>query len=1091
MAASSSPPAPPPPLSLALSLSATTPHVSLPPTARVSHPAIAGRLNAAPCFSLTSFLSESPSDPEQHPLSSPPASPPHAAHLDTRHMHPPRRRRKRLSAARIARPKDAMPGFRRRRHFAPGNNKSTAFRPRSRAAPGAAAHFDRAVSAATYYNRPNPDQQAPDSAPLPDESPAPPLCPVHSEPAVLLTCRKSGANRGRLFFKCARKSHAQCDFFRWADDCVAPTSDAENEVPPVQRHSITPAPAVHTLDVDVDVDADADALPDALRRVLRRLFSHPFFRPAQEACVRRLLAARSTVALIPTGGGKSLIYQMFAALRPGIVVVITPLLSLMHDQLQALPPCLPGACLRSGQPPDVQADTERRLCSGAVKILFISPERLFSKRFARLMGAEHAPCVSLVVVDEAHCISHWSHNFRVAYMRIPLALFGANSFAPVFRQQPLVLALTATATVQTLRDVCASLHTDVQQDVVRSDSARTNLMLCVSRVRGSGNVDGKAHELVRRLKMRPFAPILGIDKEMQSTEGNKDDEDDNSAQGEDDGEPLRKKRRKVAAVKDDLNIGWGSNLNFTKRARNGKNVKRRARHTGSLIVYVTKQKDCEAVKNYLLASTLSLQGKVEMYHAGMSLKLREKVQTQFEKGSIAILVATVAFGMGLNFSNVRGVIHFDMPSSLEAYWQEVGRAGRGGEEAFCTVLYSNFDVSRTLSRSHSDGIDKSQIRQFLRTFMSRMFEWKPISQHTRAFLFEQAKCGEEEEREGEAVFSDVGAEGDEKLPKVEEECGRCILRMTEYDLNRKMDLRLETAETMCALLERELDDFWLLRPTNTKVKVRFYSQCAESLAKNRDSRLRAADRMVISAILKHGTQSNGEYCVDLGDAGFQEEHVIGSLKRLQEARHITYEFYERGLQAQCSGAGVAQVKSELETWVQRVHDRFVRMELIRGQKAQAVVQTFCKADQLLSDREQSEFVHDAMGAYLAGDVDDEAKGRSGDGELVTTASVERMKQVRRAVVGVMGEQGCGGRAARSGRQVARILHGLDSAAFRAKQWYSHCNWGRFVDVRFEEVIAVATEVATGRKKARSAGSNFTREEKQKRHAHDEDDVNSY
>lgn len=1024
------------PLALTLSLPHNPSSILAPKPSAPSHPTIKGRLNSRQnSVSLNSLLSvESPSHPEQQPQStSPQQSQQHNQHFEAR------RRRKHRAKSRIARPKDAMPGYRRRRFHASYSSKNrNKFKPQSTSAPGGAAHFDRGVTSATYYNRPGavPDHDEQNRL----QQIPPPLCLVHSQPAVLLTCKKAGPNRGRIFFKCSIKASAQCDFFRWADDACAPVSDADSHTPLSQ-------PATHAAAIEEVSDDD----PDALRDVLRRVFGHEHFRPAQQQAISCLLSSRSTVALIPTGGGKSLIYQMFAAVRPGLVVVVTPLISLMQDQLRNLPKDLPGVCFRSGQQADVLAETERRICSGQAKILFISPERLFSDRFRRLMGAKDGPRVSLIVVDEVHCISQWSHNFRTSYLRIPHALFGGNGTSPVFgTNDPPVLALTATATKQTLEDICQCLKIDVDDGVIQCNGNRENLKLSLSRV--GTTIDAKAYELVRRLKMEPFSSVLGIcDETNGSTSENRE-----NCVAESDDQPPQKKRRKTSKIEDDLSIGWGSNLNFTKRVRANSKIQRR-KHSGSLIVYVTKQKDCEVVRNYLQSSSLYLRGKIEMYHAGMYQREREKVQALFEKGSIAILVATVAFGMGLDYSSVKGVIHFDVPSSIEAYWQEVGRAGRRGDEAYCLVFLNSFNVHRILSRSHSDGIDKSTIRQFMRKLVATKFDLKTMTQRTREFLDARADASSDSSDDGIEKNRDRQSREEAVIDR---DCSCCMMRLTQYDLNRNVDMRFETAETICAIIERELAGFRLLKECNTKIKARFYSQAPETLVKRPPKAVRAQDRMIIDSVLKHGKHSGGQYTLDLRDAAFREDQVVGSLRRLQEARHISFEMFEKGIEVECDSVCFETLKEKMDALVGLVYQKLANIEAVRVRKALAVARLFSQADELLSDMEQSAFLHSTIRAYFDGEEVSEEWRRDGEQLLCNWGkpTADRIKQIRNVTIEVMNEEKCGSRGPQSSRQITRILHGMDSAAFRAKDWYSQRHWGRFVDVAFEEAKKVVGQV---------------------------------
>lgn len=1023
-----------------------------PKATKRSHPSIAGRLNTfRPQVALNTFLdhasgSSSEDDDDENETHQP---------SDNRQFDNKRRRSKRRKS-RIARPRDSMPGFGKRR-YGRIRTANGGFTARSGGAAGGSRHLDRGVSAATYYGKRVVGDDD-DAGAVADTAATRalgvleadmigvaghdvPVCLVHGAPCIVFACKKPGKNFRREFYKCAkRQRYEQCDFFRWVDDPPACASDAEDLTDDEQALA-KEIPAI------VDFDDDDE---NALDMLATDFFGHSEYRPGQKESIRRLLEGRSTLALMPTGGGKTLIYQAFAAIRPGLVVVVTPLISLMHDQLASLPKGLQGACLRSGQPLDVILATEHKIRSGEVKVLFISPERLFTARFRRLMGGRNAPHVSLVVVDEAHCVSQWSHNFRTAYLRIPTVLFGtAGARGRLFKEDPLVLALTATATKQTIRGICTSLRIRADHDCVRCDSVRNNLSLTLSKVEGT--VDAKAFELVRRLKAEPFASLLGIAHIHNKSKEKEESEEHtgNDAKGE--RQAPSRKRQKTNKGGDDW-IGWGSNLNVSKRIRAVK--QQGGKHAGSLIVYVSKQKDCESLRNYLSSSTLHLRGKVGMYHAGMSQAERNKVQKQFEGGSIPILVATVAFGLGLNYSNVLGVVHFDMPSSLEVYSQEIGRAGRSGGVAFCHAFYSEYDGCRLLSRSHADGIDRSVVRQFLRKLVGNKFEFKSMTKHMQVYSM---KCKDKDIDTSDESGSEKETEGDtDKDPDADDKVH--VLSVTEYDLCRVLDIKYETAETICAIIETDMEGLRLLKSAHTKMKVKFFSQTPEALQKSTSRALKLQDKFVLDAIQRHGKQTNGQYELNLIHASLREDQVAGSLNRLQGGRHISFEPNERGLQVECVGKCYADLKRNLERWASLIHEKLVRIEKIRRSKAIAVVKTLSDADNMLTDEEQSKFIHASVAEYFSKDDDEcdvEDKTPENGGKELTD---EELKRVRRAALALSREEGHGSTRPQTARQIARIMHGINSAGFSAKHWWNCGHWGRYVEVDFEKTRSIAAQV---------------------------------
>ncbi len=325
---------------------------------------------------------------------------------------------------------------------------------------------------------------------------------------------------------------------------------------------------------------------------LNQYFGFNSFRNGQEPVVRRLLNAESSVAIFPTGAGKSLCYQLPALMLPGLTLVVSPLLSLMKDQLDFLvSKNIPAARLDSTLSRDEYSSILENAKSGRLKILMISVERFKNERFRNHLEKMN---VSLLAVDEAHCISEWGHNFRPEYLKLPDY---RNDF-----KIPQVLLLTATATTQVVEDMCKRFGIP-DSNVTITGFYRENLYLQVSPVTGSTRNDS----LYNTISKNPESPT---------------------------------------------------------------------------IVYVTLQKTAETVAAFLSSKGVG----AAHYHAGLKSDDRERIQDRFIHGELNCIVATIAFGMGIDKKDIRRVIHYDLPKSLENYSQEIGRSGRDGENSFCEVL---------------------------------------------------------------------------------------------------------------------------------------------------------------------------------------------------------------------------------------------------------------------------------------------------------------------------------------------------------------------------------------------------------------------
>lgn len=552
------------------------------------------------------------------------------------------------------------------------------------------------------------------------------------------------------------------------------------------------------------VEPSASYAPAAALDTLKRYFGYSSFRPGQERMVSAILSGCDALGVMPTGAGKSICYQAPALMLPGLTLVVSPLISLMADQVRALKAA--GArpsYLNSTLTPAQQNTVLKRASEGWYQIMYVAPERLADPRFRAFARAAAGPGgigIPLVAVDEAHCVSQWGQDFRPSYLEIA-------SFVAALPQRPVLAAFTATATERVRADISTMLGLRAPQTVT-----------------------------------------TGFDRPNLYFE--------------------------VQELGDKAKVAWVRDY-----------VRSHAQESG--IVYCATRKKVDELAQDLMHELAPLGVRVGHYHAGLSTEERRVNQEGFITDAIPVIVATNAFGMGIDKPNVRYVIHLNAPESIEAYYQEAGRAGRDGDPAGCVLLWNGADFNlrrRLIDRDPGDvELDEGQREQAKRNrfrLLSQMEGYCRTTDCLRAYILR--------------YFGEDGRdrEGASPAPAVARGCGNCSNCLTPFEA----DDVTEAARAIMRFVSRHPGRFGkaliadVLHGANTE-RIRSlrldsdseYGKLAElPIARVRDT----VEQLIGSGYL---TVSMGQYpVIGMGDLGLaalnSPEEFAFSIKRRKRGR---------------------------------------------------------------------------------------------------------------------------------------------------------------------------------------------------------------
>ncbi|KAF2368307.1 DNA helicase ATP-dependent RecQ type [Trinorchestia longiramus] len=711
------------------------------------------------------------------------------------------------------------------------------------------------------------------------------------------------------------------------------------------------------------------------------MFGHSSFRPGQETAILRILQGKSTLLVLSTGSGKSLCYQlpayMYAQKQKCITLCVSPLVSLMEDQVTGLPSFLHAVCLHTNQTPQQRSKALDAVKNGQAHILLVSPEAVVASGAGGVLGTlmKDLPTISFACVDEAHCVSQWSHNFRPSYLRVCSVLrdhLGVRT----------ILGLTATARHETTLSIASHLKVeDLDSGVIRGSSVPPNLLLSVSR-------DANRNEaLIQLLQGDRFA------------------------------------------------------------------------NCESIIVYCTRRDECERVATLLRSQLLTTQKidvksnlkrnrgislDAEAYHAGLSASRRRQIQNKFMSGKVRIVVATVAFGMGIDKADVRAIIHYNMPKNLESYVQEIGRAGRDGLVSQCHLFLDCLD-----------GRDVQELKRFIFVnSVDRVTVRKLLDK-----VFDPCIC---------TKLQNLDTNASSSVANERRTCPKHEVALSVSDLVESLDIPEENILTLLCYLElRDEDLLQLLPSVYGSCTVTCYGGAAQLCASSkRCPPLAVAIAKECQRGISHQTSNSITFPVVqvAAQMGWNSGIVKRELKALEwmtaggsvRPSGVKVEFSDLSFHLMVRGN---LTDDERDMILDELHSRAIKQETDQLKQLQYTHQTLRAAshasillccDQV--DENRCANLRAAIARYFEPNSTELEKVVLEKDPELSSALETNVRQDVRSLLSTHTDQTWTARA------VARVFHGIQSPNFPANVWGRVRRiWRAQINVPFKQVLTIAQQ----------------------------------